>query len=54
VWLYFRFHLSYRDVEEFMVARGSILTGVSCRPRGFLVAVITPAWRLITRLNGAQ
>ena len=26
VWLYFRFSLSYRDVEEIMVARGVILT----------------------------
>jgi putative transposase len=26
VWLYFRFSLSYRDVEELMVARGSIVT----------------------------
>jgi len=26
VWLYFRFCLSYRDVEEFMAARGVILT----------------------------
>ena len=26
VWLYFRFCLSYRDVEELMAARGIILT----------------------------
>ena len=26
VWLYFRFCLSYRDVEELMAARGVILT----------------------------
>ena len=26
VWLYFRFSLSYRDVEELMVARGIIVT----------------------------
>lgn len=26
VWLYFRFYLSYRDVEELMAERGSILT----------------------------
>jgi putative transposase len=26
VWLYFRFSLSYRDVEELMIARGVVLT----------------------------
>jgi putative transposase len=26
VWLYFRFSLSYRDVEELMAARGIVLT----------------------------
>ena len=26
VWLYFRFALSYRDVEEIMAARGILLT----------------------------
>lgn len=26
VWLYFRFTLSYRDVEEMMVARGIVVT----------------------------
>ena len=26
VWLYFRFSLSYRDVEELMAARGVLLT----------------------------
>ncbi len=26
VWLYFRFSLSYRDVEELMAARGVVLT----------------------------
>ena len=26
VWLYFRFALSYRDVEEMMAARGVVLT----------------------------
>ena len=26
VWLYFRFNLSYRDVEELLAARGVILT----------------------------
>ena len=26
VWLYFRFSLSYRDVEEMMLARGIVVT----------------------------
>ena len=26
VWLYFRFSLSYRDIEELMAERGSVLT----------------------------
>jgi putative transposase len=26
VWLYFRFCLSYRDIEEMMAARGGMLT----------------------------
>lgn len=36
VWLYFRFCLSYRDVEELMLGRGVILTYEAvrswCRP----------------------
>jgi putative transposase len=31
VWLYFRFCLSYRDVEELMAARGVILTDEAVR-----------------------
>jgi len=31
VWLYFRFSLSYRDVEELMAARGSIVTHETIR-----------------------
>ena len=30
VWLYFRFCLSYRDVEELMAERGVILTYEAC------------------------
>jgi putative transposase len=33
VWLYFRFCLSYRDVEELMAARGVILTYEAVRYR---------------------
>ena len=39
VWLYFRFTLSYRDVEEMMFARGSIFCcragEIKRRPRSF-------------------
>ncbi len=30
VWLYFRFALSYRDVEELLTARGVIVTYERC------------------------
>ena len=33
VWLYFRFCLSYRDVEELMAERGIILTYEAVRVR---------------------
>jgi putative transposase len=26
VWLYYRFHLSYRDVQELLFARGMVLS----------------------------
>src|SRR3712207_9584914 len=31
VWLYFRFSLSYRDVEELLAARGVVLTDETVR-----------------------
>ena len=31
IWLYFRFTLSYRDVEELLAARGIIVTYESIR-----------------------
>ena len=31
VWLYFRFALSYRDVEEMMAVRGVVLTNQTAR-----------------------
>jgi hypothetical protein len=42
VWLYFRFCLSYRDVEELLFARGIIVTygvviyGPTCHVKGLL------------------
>jgi putative transposase len=33
VWLYFRFCLSYRDVEELLLARGIVVTYEAIRVR---------------------
>jgi putative transposase len=35
VWLYFRFRLSYRDVEEIMAERGVILSYETIRDAGY-------------------
>lgn len=32
VWLYFRFSLSFRDIEEWMASRGIIVTYETIRP----------------------
>jgi hypothetical protein len=33
VWLYFRFYLSYRDVEELLFTRGVSVTSIPARDR---------------------
>jgi hypothetical protein len=50
VWLYFRFTLSFRDIEELLASRGVVVSPTSatrppfcqfCGERGFQVAEIT-------------
>ena len=44
VWLYYRFNLSYRDVEDLLAERGIIVTRESIRIRGqnpFLLSSVT-------------
>ena len=47
VWLYHRFPLSFREVEELMLVRGVIVTHGTIPDRAYLADGITASWLVL-------